>query len=64
MKDLSKQKGCWEMCAQYLVTISFSLFEAQPQLLRLLLGVDRKYRQWFLTVWSVRGSRTWKAQLS
>lgn len=28
--------------AQYLVTISFSLLEAQPQLLRFWLGVDRK----------------------
>lgn len=27
---------------KYLVTISFSLLEAQPQLLRFLLGVDRK----------------------
>lgn len=28
--------------AKYLVSISFSLLEAQPQLLRFILGVDRK----------------------
>lgn len=33
------------MGERYLVTISFSLLEAYPLLLRFLLGEERKYRQ-------------------
>lgn len=46
--------------ALYLVTISFSLFDACPPEQRGLLAADKKYKRWFLKYWSIKGSTTWK----
>lgn len=46
--------------AVYLVTISFSLFDACPPEQRGLLAADKKYKRWFLKYWSIKGSTTWK----
>lgn len=43
----------------YLVIISFSLLEAWPPLPSTLAGVDRKYRQWLVKYWLIKGSRIW-----
>lgn len=46
--------------AVYLVTISFSLFDACPPEQRGLLAADKKYKRWFLKYWSIKGRTTWK----